>query len=124
VAFDYALKGDPTPERGRLAQLIVAASATSAPLIASFVNIRSTPAYTSNPSTQVCILRVGAHYRAFGQLHDNTIIWFWIGSHADDDRMIGQQKRLRLWPGDGGVALPANLFPSCNIHCCTASKNM
>lgn len=34
--------------------------------------------------------RIGLHYRALGKRVDNTIIWFWIGSHADYDRMIGK----------------------------------
>jgi len=31
----------------------------------------------------VCI---GAHYRAAGELSADTIIWFWIGTHAEYDR--------------------------------------
>lgn len=27
--------------------------------------------------------RVGLHYRAVGVVDGNTIIWFWIGSHAE-----------------------------------------
>ena len=32
--------------------------------------------------------RVGIGYRAVGALDGNTIIWFWIGSHADYDRLL------------------------------------
>ena len=32
--------------------------------------------------------RVGDHYRALGTDHDGAILWFWIGSHADYDRLI------------------------------------
>lgn len=32
--------------------------------------------------------RVGLHYRALGQLHGDTIIWFWIGTHAEYDRLL------------------------------------
>lgn len=34
-------------------------------------------------------VRVGLHYRALGtQISGNTIVWFWIGSHAEYDRLI------------------------------------
>jgi hypothetical protein len=29
-------------------------------------------------------------YRALGLLEDDTIIWFWIGSHADYDDLISR----------------------------------
>ena len=34
-------------------------------------------------------VRVGARYRALGIESDDTLIWFWIGSHADYDALIG-----------------------------------
>jgi len=34
-------------------------------------------------------VRVGIHWRALGVRADGTMIWFWIGSHADYDRLIG-----------------------------------
>lgn len=34
--------------------------------------------------------RVGISYRVVGVLERDTIIWFWIGSHADYDRVIEQ----------------------------------
>ena len=33
-------------------------------------------------------VRVGAHYRALGTQRGDTIVWFWIGSHADYDRLL------------------------------------
>jgi hypothetical protein len=33
-------------------------------------------------------VRVGAHYRALGRQHDDAILWFWIGSHADYDKLV------------------------------------
>jgi hypothetical protein len=33
-------------------------------------------------------VRVGAHYRALGVDVEDDILWFWIGSHADYDRMV------------------------------------
>lgn len=35
-------------------------------------------------------VRVGDHYRALGQLLDaNSILWVWIGTHAEYDRLTG-----------------------------------
>ena len=33
-------------------------------------------------------VRAGIHYRALGIESGNDIIWFWIGSHADYDKII------------------------------------
>ncbi len=33
-------------------------------------------------------VRVGAHYRALGLDRPNGIVWFWIGSHADYDKLL------------------------------------
>ena len=32
--------------------------------------------------------RVGLGYRALGQMDGDDIVWFWIGSHADYDRLL------------------------------------
>ncbi|WP_424947490.1 hypothetical protein [Candidatus Spongiihabitans sp.] len=34
-------------------------------------------------------VRVGLHHRALGIEDGADVIWFWIGSHADYDRLIG-----------------------------------
>lgn len=34
-------------------------------------------------------VRVGAHYRALGTEVDQGILWIWIGSHAEYDRIAG-----------------------------------
>ena len=34
-------------------------------------------------------VRVGLGYRALGVLDGSTIVWFWIGSHAECDRLLG-----------------------------------
>lgn len=34
-------------------------------------------------------VRVGEHYRALGHDVDDGVQWFWIGSHADYDKLIG-----------------------------------
>ena len=34
-------------------------------------------------------VRIGLHYRALGVERAEGIAWFWIGSHAEYDRLIG-----------------------------------
>jgi hypothetical protein len=34
--------------------------------------------------------RVGIGYRAVSVRDGNTVIWFWIGSHADYDKLLAQ----------------------------------
>ena len=34
--------------------------------------------------------RVGISYRALAVLEGDTVIWFWIGKHADYDRLLEQ----------------------------------
>jgi hypothetical protein len=34
--------------------------------------------------------RVGIGYRALGVVESGTVVWFWIGSHADYDRLLTQ----------------------------------
>ncbi|MBX3036465.1 MAG: hypothetical protein KF758_06095 [Anaerolineales bacterium] len=38
-------------------------------------------------------VRIGRSYRAVGILEENDIIWYWIGSHADYDKLIQQFKK-------------------------------
>jgi len=33
-------------------------------------------------------VRIGIHWRACGLLKDDTVYWFWIGSHADYDQLL------------------------------------
>jgi len=35
-------------------------------------------------------IRVGLHYRALGIRKEDTLVWFWIGSHSDYDGMISR----------------------------------
>jgi hypothetical protein len=32
--------------------------------------------------------RVGLHYRALAVEHETELVWFWIGSHAEYDRLL------------------------------------
>jgi len=36
-----------------------------------------------------CSARVGIHHRAVGVALPEAVLWFWIGSHADYDRIVG-----------------------------------
>ncbi len=35
-------------------------------------------------------VRVGKKYRALGIETDEGIVWFWIGSHSDYDKLVGR----------------------------------
>lgn len=35
--------------------------------------------------------RIGLHYRAVGIDDEDGISWFWIGSHAEYDRLLGSR---------------------------------
>jgi hypothetical protein len=41
-----------------------------------------------NEESHTYSVRVGLGYRALGQLDGSDIVWFWIGPHADYDRLI------------------------------------
>ena len=36
-------------------------------------------------------VRVGLHYRALALQHEADVVWFWVGPHAEYDRLIGQR---------------------------------
>ena len=42
-----------------------------------------------NQKEPIYSVRIGSGYRAVGLLEGNTISWFWIGTHADYDQLIG-----------------------------------
>jgi hypothetical protein len=35
-------------------------------------------------------VRAGLHYRALAVEHENSVVWFWIGSHALYNRLVGK----------------------------------
>ncbi|MEG4092554.1 MULTISPECIES: ParE family toxin-like protein [unclassified Microcoleus] len=43
-----------------------------------------------HPELPIYSARISKNYRALGQLDADTVIWFWVGSHADYDRFLGQ----------------------------------
>ena len=42
-------------------------------------------------SRPVVSVRIGLHHRALGIRDGDTVVWFWIGSHAEYDNLV---KRL------------------------------
>lgn len=44
-----------------------------------------------HPSQPIYSARVGRGHRALGILQGDTIIWYWIGSHAEYDHMLTQR---------------------------------
>ncbi len=41
-------------------------------------------------SKPVYSIRIGISYRAIGVKEKNTMIWFWIGTHSDYNRLISK----------------------------------
>jgi mRNA-degrading endonuclease RelE of RelBE toxin-antitoxin system len=37
-------------------------------------------------TTSTYSVRIGAHFRAVGDMDGESIVWFWIGTHAEYDR--------------------------------------
>ncbi len=44
-----------------------------------------------DPSRPIYSVRIGEHYRALGERHDDEITWFWIGTHAEYDKLLSQR---------------------------------
>jgi hypothetical protein len=58
----------------------------------SFALLKSDPQHRSLRLKRVGeyrSVRVGLHYRALGVAVENGISWFWIGTHAEYDKMVG-----------------------------------
>ena len=53
----------------------------------SYPGLRFKQVHTPPPTNSV---RVGLGYRAVGVLSGGTVTWFWIGSHADYDKLLDQ----------------------------------
>ena len=58
-----------------------------------------------HPARPIYSVRISRNYRAIGVLEDGTIIWFWIGSHADNFGGDGHATSIREL--GGGIAFPA-----------------
>jgi len=58
---------------------------------ANFELLKSDPRHPSLQFKKVgryWSVRVGLRYRALATVMDGGYLWFWIGSHADQDRLI------------------------------------
>jgi hypothetical protein len=57
----------------------------------NFALLKADPKYPSLHFKKIGRLwsvRVGVHYRALGFDRPEGVVWFWIGSHADYDRLL------------------------------------
>lgn len=41
-----------------------------------------------NSTLPIYSVRIGLHWRAIGVKRDDTIVWFWIGSHKEYDQKV------------------------------------
>ena len=41
-----------------------------------------------HPNLPIYSVRINKDYRAVGQLNEDTIIWFWVGSHAEYNMLL------------------------------------
>jgi hypothetical protein len=62
----------------------------------AYARFRADPYHSSlrfrvvHPRLPVYSARISREYRALGIREDNTIIWFWIGSHTDYDHILAR----------------------------------
>jgi len=60
----------------------------------SYALLRSNPSHPSLHFKKVGRFwssRAGLHYRAVALEAEQDLVWFWIGSHADYDKLLGQR---------------------------------
>ena len=43
---------------------------------------------TVHAADQIYSVRIGIGWRALGVREENTLVWFWIGPHAEYDRIV------------------------------------
>ncbi|WP_375513947.1 type II toxin-antitoxin system RelE/ParE family toxin [uncultured Nostoc sp.] len=53
----------------------------------SYPNLRFKKVHAELP---IYSARINRDYRAVGQLDEETVIWFWAGSHAEYDMLLDQ----------------------------------
>jgi hypothetical protein len=64
---------------------------------AAYRLFRQDPSHSSlrfklvHPARPIYSVRIGLAYRALGVRDGDEIVWFWIGSHADYDHLLGEQ---------------------------------
>lgn len=57
----------------------------------NFKRLKADPAHPSlhfKQAGRYWSVRVGLHFRALGIRDGDDVVWFWIGSHADYDRLL------------------------------------
>ena len=45
-----------------------------------------------NAARLIYSIRIGLHWRALGKRHGDEMIWFWIGTHAQYDRLVARAR--------------------------------
>ncbi|MBE9106028.1 hypothetical protein IQ229_14090 [Nostoc cf. edaphicum LEGE 07299] len=43
-----------------------------------------------HPELPIYSARISKNYRAVGQLDGDTVIWFWLGSHTEYNKLLSQ----------------------------------
>ena len=43
-----------------------------------------------HPRRLIFSVRIGLHWRAIGTREGDTVVWVWIGSHADYDKLLAR----------------------------------
>ncbi|BAY20409.1 hypothetical protein NIES2100_01500 [Calothrix sp. NIES-2100] len=62
----------------------------------AYRQFKEDPSYPSlrfkkvHPELPIYSARISKNYRAVGQLDGDTVIWFWVGSHTEYDRLLEQ----------------------------------
>lgn len=62
----------------------------------AYATFRRDPSHPSlrfkqvHPTRPIYSARIGLGYRALGTREGDTIVWFWIGSHAEYDRLVAR----------------------------------
>jgi mRNA-degrading endonuclease RelE of RelBE toxin-antitoxin system len=62
----------------------------------AYRQFKEDPSYPSlrfkkvHPKLPIYSARINRDYRAVGQLEEDTVIWFWVGSHAEYDLLLDQ----------------------------------
>lgn len=46
------------------------------------------PSLRFKKTGRLWLVRVGVHYRPLGLDNNDSVVWFWIGAHADYDRLL------------------------------------
>jgi mRNA-degrading endonuclease RelE of RelBE toxin-antitoxin system len=63
---------------------------------AAYRQFKENPSYPSlrfkkvHPELPIYSARISKSYRVVGQLDGDTVIWFWVGSHTEYDRLLEQ----------------------------------